>query len=108
MNPASPVVAGLESYETIFGEKQPEYVALPALRGAAPEHAVMSRWELTKEEREMIANGADIFVSIWTFGGLYPPTHVRVMNKNTDATIIKAEMRLDEEVNGRLPRRRKT
>jgi len=104
MKPSSPVIVGLEPYEIIFGEAQPEYQPLPALRSAGPEISVMSRWELTPEEREMIANGADIFVSVWTFGRPYPPTLVRVMNKNSSPKVIKEEMRLDEELNGRLPR----
>jgi hypothetical protein len=102
MKPASPVVVGLEPYEVKFGEGQPEYQVLPALRGPAPEHAVMSRWEPTAEERQMIANGADVFVSIWTFGNPYPPTLVRVMNKNSSPRVILEEMRLDAELNARL------
>ena len=102
MKPVSPVIAGLEPYEVKFGEGQPEYMVLPALRSPGPEHAVMSRWELTPEERLMIANGADIFVSIWTFGNPYPPTQVRVMNKNSSPRVIAEEMRLDAELNARL------
>ena len=102
MKPCSPVVSGLERYEVIFGRLQEEYQPLPALRSAGPEVAVMSRWEPTPEERLMIANGADVFVSVWTFGTAYPPTMVRVMNKNTSPALIKAEMRLDAELSQRL------
>jgi hypothetical protein len=94
MKPASPVIVGLERYEIKLGEGQPEYQVLPALRSTTPEHAVMSRWEPSPEERQMIAKGADIFVSIWTFDNLYPPTLVRVMNKNSAPKVISDELQL--------------
>jgi hypothetical protein len=93
MKPASPVIVGLEQYEIKFGEGQPEYQVLPALRSSTPEHAVMSRWEPT---RQMIANGADIFVSVWTFGNSYPPTLVRVLNKNSSPDYFREELQLDK------------
>jgi hypothetical protein len=102
MKPTSPVITGLEPYEIVFGAAQPEFQPLPALRSAGPRFEVMSRWEPTPEERQMIANGADIFVSIWTFGARYPPTLVRVMHKDTSPKLIKEEMALDLELNARL------
>ncbi len=96
MKPASPVIVGLEQYEIKFGDGQPEYQVLPALRSTTPEHAVLSRWEPSPEERLMIANGADIFVTVWTFDHLYPPTLVRVMNKNSSPKLISDELQLDK------------
>jgi len=98
MQNESPVIIGLEPYELVFGAQQREYEPLHALRSPLPEAAVMSRWEPTPEERQMIADGADIFVSIWTFGLPYPPTLVRVMNKNQHPDQIRREMRLDVEL----------
>jgi hypothetical protein len=80
--PKSPVIVGCESLEHVFGANQPEYVPLPALR--SPDGIVTSRWELTQEEREMIANGADVFVSVFTFNGPYPPTRVQILHKESD------------------------
>jgi hypothetical protein len=97
MEPKSPVIIGLEKHEIRFGEGQPQYQVLPALVSSGPERAVMSRWEPTPEERLMIANGADIFVSVWTFDNLYPPTLVRIMNKATDPELIKREMNFFRE-----------
>lgn len=94
MGPKSPVIVGLEDFETRFGEGQPQYQVLPALVSRGPEHAVLSRWEPTPEERLMIANGADIFVSVWTFDNVYPPTLVRVLNKNSDPEFMKRELNL--------------
>ena len=105
MLPKSPVVVGLEPYEINFGGPdvgQPQYMPLPALRSAGPERVVMSRWELTPVEREMIANGADVFVSIWTFGDPYPPTSLRVLNKTSNPEYFKTDMQLDRELDERL------
>ena len=104
MENKTPVIVGLEPYEIIFGSSQPEYALLHALRGPMPHYEVMSRWEPTPDERQMISNGADVFVSIWTFGGPYPPTLVRVFNKKDCAEYIKAEMQLDRALNDRLRR----
>lgn len=82
--PKSPVVAGLEQHETVFGGPtvgQPQYMGLPALVSRDPQRRVLSRWELSPEEREMIANGADVYVSLMTFGAPYQPTVVFVANK---------------------------
>lgn len=78
MRPASPVVEGLEQFEFKFGANQPEYLPLPALVGKLPEVNVISRWELTDEEREQVAAGADIYVSQATFGDLFHPIGVCV------------------------------
>jgi len=82
--PKSPVVVGLEQHETTFGGRaagQPQYVGLPALVSRDPERRVLSRWEFTPEEREMIAAGADVYISLMTFGSPYQPTSVFVANK---------------------------
>lgn len=80
--PKSPVIVGCEALEHVFGADQPEYVPLPALR--SPDGIVTSRWEFTDEERQMIANGADVFVSVFTFNKPYPPTRVQVLYKESD------------------------
>ncbi len=101
--PKSPVIEGLEPYEVVFGDPdigQPQYIPLPALR--SPEGQVMSRWELTNEERLWIANGADVFITIHTFNEPYPPTSVTILNKSSSAEHFRNTMRLDAELNKRL------
>jgi hypothetical protein len=99
LKPATPVMVGLEPYELKIGGPeagQPQYVTLHALRST--DGRVMSRWELTKEEREWIAGGeSDIFVTIWC-GGQYPPTLVQVMDKEGHAELLRADMKLDDEL----------
>ena len=85
--PKSPVIVGLEKYEVTYGGPQagqPQYLPLPALVSRDASRKVMSRWELTDAEREWIANGADVFIVIHTFGTPYPPTEVHVLNKNAE------------------------
>jgi hypothetical protein len=55
-------------------------MTLPALVSRDEKRRVLSRWELTPEEREMIANGADIYIALSTFGTAYQPTTVFVHN----------------------------
>jgi hypothetical protein len=84
MKPATPVVQGLEAIESFKGGPragQPQYLELPCLiteNGAA----VTSRWELSPEEREWIAKGGDVYLTIWTGGRPYPPTRVEILRKD--------------------------
>jgi hypothetical protein len=102
MTPQSPVVEGLEPYEIILGADQPEYQPLPVLRSAAPNYAVLSRWVPTEEERAQIAAGADIFLTVHTFGRSFPPVAMEVACKSTDPEPIEERMQLDRELNERL------
>ncbi|MHB1673773.1 MAG: hypothetical protein ACYCSP_05930 [Acidobacteriaceae bacterium] len=102
MLPQSPVVEGLEPYELILGAGQPEYRPLPVLRSPAPVYAVMSRWAPSEEERKLIAEGADIFLTVWTFGAAYPPTLLEVMRSSADPDLIRERMALDQELDERL------
>lgn len=85
MTTVTPVVAGLEQFEVVFGANQPEYEPLHALVGRAPEVRVISRWELTPEERQLIADGADIYTSQLTFNDRFQPLNVQVGGANQDA-----------------------
>jgi hypothetical protein len=100
MQSSTPVIPGLEPYELKIGgpeANQPQYNTLHALR--APDGRVMSRWELTRDERTAIADGADIFLSISTNGQPYPPTLVQVMRADESfAEFVKNDMQLDDEL----------
>lgn len=62
-----PVVEGLESQEVVYAKDQPEYIPLRTLVGQGANHPVISRWTFTPEQREAIANGADVFLELSTF-----------------------------------------
>ena len=90
--PKSPVVVGLEAYEKMYAESQAEYETLPALRSSPEQIAkdkrcyVLSRWELSAEDRDAIANGADVYVSILTSTGSINPYMVEVFSNHPDNT----------------------
>lgn len=79
MKAVSPVVVGLEKHEAFKGGPragQPQFLELPILYSR--DGFVISRWEPTPEEREWIAKGCDIFLSLQC-GEAYPPTRVEVL-----------------------------
>ena len=73
MRPTTPVKAGLEKWEIVLAEDQPEYIPLPVLVQSGPEKRMTSRWSLSAEERQKVANGADIFLQQLTFGHPFQP-----------------------------------
>lgn len=72
--------------EGILGEDQPAYTPLPFTAIAYPfpveqgdgfktvdVQAVVTRWQLTDDEREAIAAGGDLYLTTLTFGEPYQP-----------------------------------
>lgn len=59
--PAVLVPAG--SKALIIAENQQEYIAVPSV--ITPGHMVITRWELTADERDALIRGEDIFLTIW-------------------------------------------
>lgn len=97
-DPVSPVVKGLEMFELTFGgerNNQPEYKPLPMLRGNG---CVTSRWSFTAKERQAIAMGGDVLISLWT-GGVCPPQRIIVtspdeeLNPNAMAELLQLVVR---------------
>ena len=68
MKPITPVIPGKAVPVTVFGEGQPQYQPLPALRCNDEAHTVVSRWRLTFAERIRVAIFGDIWLSLMTFG----------------------------------------
>ena len=58
------------SRPVVIAKDQPEYVPLPVVR--TPDGQVITRWELTPEERAAIAGGADVFVTLFSHGPINP------------------------------------
>lgn len=85
-----PVVRELESKEIIYAAHQPEYNPLRVLRSTSVQGAVLSRWTLTPEQRQAIANGADIYLELLTFG--FPLTPIRVaVGQDVDPDYIREQ-----------------
>ena len=96
MKTVSPVVAGLEQFEVVFGANQPEYTPLHALVGRMPEVRVISRWELTHEERQLIAEGADIYTMQMTFNDRFQSMNVQVGGVHQDAQAFMEAFNIGE------------
>lgn len=88
-----PVVDTLEACEVIMAKGQEDkYNPLRCLASQAAEGFRLSRWTLTPEQREAVANGADIFLELMTFNQPMNPIRVAVSdNPNPDyfATIYQ-------------------
>lgn len=81
MNAVPLQIPGLEASEIVIARDQPEYIPLPALPLDFPVEGgtafgVLTRWRLTDEEREAISNGADLWVSLITFGQPMQPIRI--------------------------------
>jgi hypothetical protein len=77
MIPISPVLCEeFVPLEIVYGKDQPEYISLPVLRNSTG--VVLSRWQLTPEERKAVAEGADVLLSIWTFNQQLQPLRVEI------------------------------
>ena len=59
MKPVSPVIPGAQEIEVVYARNQPQYQPLPVIR---TKHVLMSRWQLTDEERQHLASGGDLFL----------------------------------------------
>jgi len=74
MEPINPnldyISVPLGSRQLVYGEGQPEYSPLPAVR--TPDNQVITRWRLTEEERQRIAEGKDIFLTFLSTGPINP------------------------------------
>lgn len=59
-----------------YAENQPEYIPLPVLR--CVDGRVISQWRLTDQEREKIAAGSDVFLTVHTFNYSLQPVMLTV------------------------------
>lgn len=75
---AAPVIETLEAFEVVFGSGQSEYNPLRTIASHTKERAVLSRWCLTTAQREAIANGADVYLEMYTFGEPLQPVRLAV------------------------------
>lgn len=97
MRSATPVLPGHEKMiaETIMGKGQPEYDPLPAILVPGPDSEVLTRWELTDEEKILLLSGGHVYLSLKTFGNPVQPVLLR---------IATPEMIIDEPREVQLPR----
>lgn len=84
MKAHSPVIPGMEIMEVVYGAKQPEYSPLPVLKTSKGQ--LLMRFTLTQEEREAIAQGADIYISVLTMNQPLQPIMTAVGQPDEDLT----------------------
>lgn len=84
-----PVVDGLEHQEVVYGKGQPDYIPLRTLQSGGRMGAVISRWTLTPEQRKAVAEGADVFLELSTFGGPLQPSRMAVSDGKLDPCWVR-------------------
>jgi len=89
MEAISPVMPGSEEFEIVLGKDQPEYIPLPAMFVDSPERPMITRWQLSEEERKMIAAGANIILQQLTFGHPFSPVNLQVVFPNDNPVIAE-------------------
>jgi hypothetical protein len=93
MEPVSPVLTPeLVPDEIVYGANQTQYIPLPVLRNN--KGVVMSRWKLSDNEREAVAAGADILLSVHTYNGPLQPVRIEIVECDRDLVSIVEQMDL--------------
>lgn len=96
-----PVVEGLEEFEKIYALEQGEYIPLRTLPGkvedplptrlttlpAENSYSAITRWEPTPEQRQAIADGADIFLEVIHFRGPLAPVRLAIGKQENDVDL---------------------
>lgn len=67
MNPVDPRIdpkyVPENSKPILIAKNQSEYITLPSI--VTPDHKVITRWQLTDEERKLLLSGEDLYLTIW-------------------------------------------
>jgi hypothetical protein len=87
-----PVIDGLEELEVVYAKDQPQYRPLRVLRSADYARSCFSRWTPTEEQRKAIAEGADIFLELLTYGGPLAPSRIAVSDGSLDLDWAKENL----------------
>ena len=67
-----------EGSNVVYGENQPEYQPLPALKRKGNSGEIVTCWELSPDELKQIQETGKIWVSMLTFGQPLQPVLVSV------------------------------
>jgi hypothetical protein len=68
----------------VYGRDQPQYLPLPARTVDGPEGLVITEWQLTEEERTLIAHGENIRLSVMTWGERLQPVRLDITTPEGD------------------------
>ncbi len=72
MQPIEPT-EGLPGVRVAFAEDQPEYTTLPVMYESENQGRATSTWSLDEDERRAVAEGANIKLTMLTFGNPLQP-----------------------------------
>src|SRR5579863_1692850 len=97
MDSISPVVETLEDYEQ-QGKPAEEggSASFPFLK--SPEGIVVTRWQFTPEERQRIAAGEDLYLSVLTMNKGFQPVKLEVGVPFDGPENLKRKLRLEDEL----------
>ena len=96
MKPCTPVIPGLDHYELKLGADQEGVEPLPALR--SPDGRIVSRWTFTPEERDIIAQGGDLYVTAYTLNHPLQALSLDIAQPGqVEIGQARMDMRLDDE-----------
>lgn len=90
--PVSPVIVGLQQYETKVAKNQPQYNTLPSLyinKG----NALLTRWELTDAEIDEIIKTKSVYLLMETFGNPVTPVNISTVIDEYDMETIRGQFR---------------
>lgn len=74
MKPVSPVIPGVLIDEVVYAADQPEYQPLPAFK--CVNGKILTRWEMTEEERRLVAEQGYIYLAVSTFNQPLQPVYL--------------------------------
>lgn len=64
--------------EVVYAKDQTEYIPLRCAVSPMPTRKATSRWTLTEEQRKAVAEGADIYLTLLTFGHPLQPIMIAI------------------------------
>jgi hypothetical protein len=91
--PASPVIIGLEEFETFrggprIGQNWNDELPCLLVKERDGFSGILCRWELSDADRAAIANGADIMLTLFIGLRGCPPMYLEAFRKDCDAVHI--------------------
>lgn len=90
MTPISPVFSGVD--EVVYAADQTEYNPLPSVKyHTNPNGPVTSRWRPTEAERLAIADGSDLYLTLYTFHQPLQPILLQVFAKGYEEDTLRSQ-----------------
>ncbi len=82
MKIASPVIPDEEHEERIIAKDQPQYLPLPVIE--LGKGIMLARWTLSEEEKRIVVETGNIYITMWTFNNPVMPYRLQVEKPNIE------------------------